>query len=305
LSYFTTVASPRSSFGFVALGFSGGTLYAMLDYTLDAMLGAGTLRGSLATFHSVALFILPCVTGAVLGLMVHSRRVRASAAAALRERLERIEREQVVWMLAASVLHDVNNPLHAMGLLLDEALAEREDPLLVRVREHVDRIGQHLGRLRELPRSGQPGPRAVRMDDLVRGVLDARSARLTELRIATRSHLAAHTAWADSDYVRIVIENLVDNAIRALRAAGDPRVLELSVTCWAGRVRLEVRDNGPGLSLAQPQLFEPFRSGFDGGLGLGLSIARALAHTMQGDVTLVRSRPGDTVFALALPQVQA
>jgi len=277
----------------------------MLDYTLDTMLGAGTLRGSLATFHSVVLFILPCVTGAVLGLMLHSRRVRASAAAELRERLERIEREQVVWMLAASVLHDVNNPLHAMGLLLDEALGERADPLLLRVREHVDRIGQHLGRLRELPRSGLPGHGAVRIDDLVRGVIEARSARIAELHIATRLRLAAHSAWADSDYVRIVLENLVDNAIRALRTSHDPRMLALAVGRKAGRVRVEVRDNGPGLALDRPQVFEPLRSGFDGGLGLGLSIARALAHTMQGDVTLVSSRPGDTVFALELPEAEA
>ena len=90
--------------------------------------GRSPARSPRRTPSSTALF--PVIVGALLGVCAHYLRLRGAAsrrprwraarAEALRMRLQKVERDQAVWVLAAAVLHELNNPLHALGLLLDE-----------------------------------------------------------------------------------------------------------------------------------------------------------------------------------------
>ena len=102
--------------------------YVAFDLVSEAKLKAGTLTGMLADAHSVIDHLIPVLAGALIGLSVYHLRLRARLAAAeeaagraeaLRVRLLKVERDQAVWVLAAAVLHELNNPLHALGLLLE------------------------------------------------------------------------------------------------------------------------------------------------------------------------------------------
>ena len=103
---------------------------------------------------------------------------------------------------------------------------------------------------------------------------------------------------ADRDQLYRVLANLVRNAAEA----GAVEVT-VSAATEGERVIIEVRDNGPGLApRARQNLFTPFAgSGRAGGSGLGLAIARELVHAHGGDLSLVSSDAGGTLFRIDLP----
>ena len=112
-------------------------------------------------------------------------------------------------------------------------------------------------------------------------------------------------AQADSQRLAQVIGNLANNAIKYGASGGVVRLCAL----WAnGRVRIEVRDQGPGLSLEkQAQLFEPFnrlgleRSAVEGH-GVGLALAKRLVELQGGSIGVI-SAPGEgATFWVALPK---
>src|SRR5215831_16505555 len=114
---------------YVVAGGLAGLAYVVFDILSEARIRSGTLTGSLADAHAIVDHVLPVVAGILFGVAWHSLRLRAQLAAAekaasraeaLRDRLQKVERDQAVWVLAAAVLHELNNPLHALCLLLDE-----------------------------------------------------------------------------------------------------------------------------------------------------------------------------------------
>lgn len=110
------------------------------------------------------------------------------------------------------------------------------------------------------------------------------------------------TVSCDKDAVRVVLENLLDNA----RKYGGGQVA-LSDSTRGARWRLEVKDTGRGFEQRDAErLFEPFEraqgTGVEHGSGLGLYISRQLARQMKGELTAVSAGPGQgSVFALELP----
>jgi signal transduction histidine kinase len=114
------------------------------------------------------------------------------------------------------------------------------------------------------------------------------------------------------DLLRLVLENLVDNAVKFTDAGGSIEVSCSSQPTGAGKqLTIEVSDTGCGIPEdEQERVFERFyqvqraRSGPDRGTGLGLSIVRHAVSAMRGSVRL-RSRPGHgTSVAITIPQVR-
>lgn len=106
------------------------------------------------------------------------------------------------------------------------------------------------------------------------------------------------------DPVRLnqVVRNLTANAVRAARG---PSGVTLTLTNRDGEAVIFVTDDGEGIpEELLPKIFEKFYKGPGGGSGLGLAIARQIAEHHRGSLS-VRSRPGETVFELALPLIEA
>ncbi len=109
----------------------------------------------------------------------------------------------------------------------------------------------------------------------------------------------------DSDRLRQVLDNLLDNALRYA-----PAHSTVTVTAYesAGFCAVQVRDSGPGLSLQdQSRIFDRFyradssRARQSGGLGLGLAIAKAIAEAHGGRITVESRLAEGSVFALFIP----
>jgi signal transduction histidine kinase len=227
----------------------------------------------------------------------------------MRERLANLERARREFIQNAS--HELRTPLFSLGgfieLLEDEELDEAtRREFLAETRAQIDRLAKLATDLLDLSRL-DAGQLAVVVED----VELAETVRIAADEFRPAAEAGGHelqvdvavTAVASADAQRVlqVARILVQNAIRHT-PEGTP--ITIAVDAVDGHAVLAVRDEGPGIAPeALPHLFERFyraEGGRTSGSGLGLAIASELARRMQGELT-VSSRPGATVFRLALP----
>lgn len=105
-----------------------------------------------------------------------------------------------------------------------------------------------------------------------------------------------------SGLIGLIAGNLVQNAIAATQPG---RAIQVSMKIEAGRLVLDVADQGCGIPEGrQLKLFQPGQSGRQGGSGLGLAISQLLARQIDGELTLSSTSPAGTTFRLSLPLKQ-
>lgn len=313
----TPVSLKRPSL-YVAGGLLLGLAYALLNTKTDDWARAGAIGRSFAAFHTFVDRGIPILAGALLGLAVHWLHLRAQLAHAearqseeLRSRLRHVERDQAVFLVAASTLHELKNPLHAMGLLVDELedMARSGDAKAMtehvqRVRRQMDRALVPLDALRALTRHG-PLKREVRpvgptAESIVASLQPLAADAGIELRLEGDRHA---TADVDAEFVRVILDNLVVNALEG--GAGERArvvLVQIKEEPSTGRVLLRVSDDGPGLPDARrTAVFEPLRTDKSSGLGLGLPIARALARALGGELATAQVPGFATSFEVVIP----
>jgi signal transduction histidine kinase len=232
----------------------------------------------------------------------------------MRIRLGQLENARRTFIANAS--HELRTPLTALGGFLELASEYDNDPeareeFLRTMREQVERLGKLASDLLDLSRLDAGGVAVERevidltaiAEDCAREVLPFAQRRGSEvLTVVGHDDVAA---VGDDARVRQILRALLDNALKHT-----PRGSRIVVTVERldDTARLEVVDNGPGIPEAdQARLFERFyraKNAAPQGSGLGLAIAAELAQRMGGRVD-VRSRPGETRFALSLPLAAA
>lgn len=231
------------------------------------------------------------------------------------EALRRTEKLAVAGRLAASIAHEINNPLEAITnclyLMSTTALADDSRGYLELAQKELNRVTQiTVQTLRFYRRSTMPSQTDVH--ELIETVIALFESRMTALQITVvRNFEADLLVLAHDGEIRQVIVNLVGNAIDALAAGGYLLIRTSAARDWrSGRrgLRVTVADNGTGMSEeTQSRLFEPFFStkGITGA-GLGLWVSREIADKHKGSLR-ARSRqaskqqPGHTVFSLFIP----
>jgi signal transduction histidine kinase len=217
--------------------------------------------------------------------------------AALRARDERMQ------MMLAGIAHEVRNPLGGLELyagLLREALAGQPERL-----DEVARIEREVGHLKAVVSEFLEFARrpALRADAVVLRPL------LEEIRDATASASGAAvtvevadglSVRADAVQLRRALLNLARNAVTAARGTGH---VQLLAAPNGERVRIEVRDDGPGVAAElREKVFTPFFTTREKGTGLGLAFVREIVRDHGGEVTLEDAPGGGSVFSFELPR---
>jgi PAS domain S-box-containing protein len=236
-----------------------------------------------------------------------------TARIAFEDALRESEKLAAVGRLAASIAHEINNPLTSVTNLLYLARREQEndvrDGFLKTAEQELYRVSQLTTQsLRFYKQSTKP--QAIRASELVTAVLDVYSPKISKLNIQLdrRDRKSAAVMCLESE-IRQVISNLVRNAMDAMWDTGG-RLLVRSreATDWhTGNkgVAITVADTGTGMAAETvSKLYTAFftTKGL-GGTGLGLWVSSGVVQRHRGRLT-VRSRQGEkcgTVFKLFLP----
>ncbi len=233
-------------------------------------------------------------------------------AEAERERLGRelaqAGRLAALGQFAASMAHEINQPLAAIRSYADNTAILVRRGRIDDAAENVSAIGRLTERIGTLTRqlkgfarraSGRREP--VRLTDIVRGSLEVVGTRAAQAGIRLDVPTLAPDLAVLGDGARLeqVVVNLLQNALDAVSGRADASVA-LRIEETGERVAIEVADNGPGIPDAvRAQVFDPFFTTKSEGLGLGLAISRGIVEECGGTLGL-RSSPDGTVFRVDL-----
>lgn len=219
--------------------------------------------------------------------------------------LVRQEKLALLGQLAGSVGHELRNPLGVMTnaifyleMVLDEAAPEVREYLGI-LRRQVSLSEKITSDLLDFTRHRAPNVEHVDMA----GVVTEQLARLGPVRVDVECLIPPDLPAALADAVQIgqVVFNLLTNAVQATETLHDG-ALQVECTTSEGRVRLEVRDNGPGVPAAvRDKIFEPLFTTRARGIGLGLSVSCRLAEANGGSLTLAPASERGATFVLDLP----
>ncbi|APZ42489.1 sensor histidine kinase [Acidihalobacter ferrooxydans] len=217
--------------------------------------------------------------------------------------LTRAERLAAAGELAASLAHDLRNPLAGVRLALHNLENDCESPELrerlqlvgAEVDRLVDTLNAQLARVRQQPEAATPVDIATQFQAIAR-LQQLRFEGHCRLRIETPTKLCCRVPEVG---LRLALDNLISNACEAVSDKnGEVRVQAGRV---ADELRIIVEDNGPGFPAAMlkqgPQLFTTDKPG---GTGLGLVSVQRFAHENQGRLTLSNRPEGGARALLVL-----
>lgn len=236
----------------------------------------------------------------------------------LQAELLHVSRVSVMGQLASALAHELNQPLTAVVNYIKASmrLIERPDAAeMALVREAMEkasqqalRAGQIIRRLRDFIAKGSTDRRTESLDGIIEEAvaLAMVGAKDTGVRLEMDLHREELRATIDKIQIQQVLLNLIRNAVEAM--TGRPqRVLSIATAPVDGEDMVEVRvaDTGPGLDESvMATLFQPFISGKERGMGLGLSISRSIIEAHGGRLWPERNERGGATFRFTLPLLE-
>lgn len=218
-------------------------------------------------------------------------------------RLRNAEKLATLGQLAATIGHELRNPLAVMETSL-HLLGTRvaQDP---KARRHIERLGQQvtlcssiiqdlLEMARDRPAERRPVDIASLVDYAIADLEGSRDVRVIfDLEGST-------TVLVDASQIRQLILNLVTNAIQAARTG--PRGVTVELVARGRDLVLRVLDDGAGIAPeVMPRLFEPLFTTRTRGVGLGLSLCRRVCEKHGGTIRAGNRPTGGAVFEARLP----
>jgi PAS domain S-box-containing protein len=249
--------------------------------------------------------------------------------------LAHVSRVTTVGEFAASIAHEVNQPL--AGILTNAKAAlrwlARNSPDLAEAQQAIDRIirdgnraGDVISRMRALFKKAPAAKEPVDINLVIQEVLTLIQPELQKNRVSLRTQFAIDLPTVPGDKVQLqqVILNLVVNAIEAMsgvtesqrelqvssqkitesHSASDQEAIEAKPSSELGPTSLliAVRDAGPGLDPTElKRVFETFYTTKSHGMGMGLAISRSIIEAHNGRLWVTANAPRGAVFQFTLP----
>jgi two-component system, NtrC family, sensor histidine kinase HydH len=231
-------------------------------------------------------------------------------------RLQQSEREVLrseqlaaVGQVAAGVAHELRNPLTSVKMLAQTGLEGPNPaglpPEDLRIIEHeVRRMEACIQTFLDFARPPTAERKRCDVIEVVRRTLALVEGRAHKQKVACIAELPSAPVMANIDAGQIhqVLLNLMINALDVLPLGGRIEVEVRGPRTDAPFVSVTVRDNGPGIAeQVRKRLFEPFVSGKETGLGLGLSICQRLIEAHGGNITSENQPSGGAAFTFTIP----
>ena len=238
----------------------------------------------------------PGEIGALVAAFNHMARGLADS----RERLRQTERLAAAEEVARRVAHEIKNPLSPIALTLEGLVRTKQvrpqefdaafEAAARTIQEEIQRIRGILEDFSRFGRLPVPRPRPADLNGVIGQVVTLYAGSSAETRIVADLDAAMGPVSIDPDRISEVINNLLGNALQALRGRGG--TITVTTRGTADGAEVLVGDTGPGLpDHVLKRLFEPYLSTTQGGTGLGMAIARRIVLDHGGRIE-AGNRPG-------------
>lgn len=283
--------------------YASSPLVTPTGVTIGTLCVFDEVTGSLSAERSHALELLARQVVEVLELRRAGRELARSNA-----QLEHFARQ---------VSHDLRNPLTALSGFLelvgesDEVMrSPRVARMVARAESSAGRMASMIAELLEYARIGGARPRRTQVDlaEIVRSVADDLDTEIAASG-ATLSVEAAGTFVGDTTLLRVLLQNLVANAVKFTAAAGITPRIEVRAASLTAGWRLTVDDNGPGIPMARRErvfaLMERAAGDDVPGLGIGLSTCRRIVDAHGGRIGIDDAPAGGARVWVVLPGAAA
>ena len=230
----------------------------------------------------------------------------------LHAQLNRVWRLNSLGEMAASLSHELNQPLSAAVTYLHAAqtdmkraglVAESAGRTVDMAKTQLLRAGDIIRRMRELLAHENRGLNVESAGSMIadlHGVIGM-IGRTGDVSIEMRTDDEDDSVWAERIQIQQALLNLVRNAMEALAGQPDPRVVVTGKAISPEAYEIRVEDNGPGIATVDMEtIFRPLMSTKSGGMGLGLSVTRTIIDSHGGTLKVEASPMGGAAFSFCL-----
>ena len=304
----------------------GGVCVCLLVVTAISWTGVYTGRWPYATDSATetvlslhAFLLTISIPMMFLAAVVEEARRTEEVSRRHRDDLAHAQRVATLGELAASIAHELGQPLTAIvaNAAAGRRMLERGSPAAVRevlvdVQEEAKRAALIIRRLRAQFRKATPERVELPINAVIDSGVRLLRASLREKKVTIRFARDDTLPGVLGDPVQLqqVVVNLVKNAGEAMTAASDdtPRVIRIEAgRAGSGRIRFSVTDSGIGVRDAADleKLFEPFVSTKPDGLGMGLAISRSIVEAHGGSIWALSNAGHGLTFHVELPALTA
>ncbi|HZS07121.1 MAG TPA: ATP-binding protein [Blastocatellia bacterium] len=267
------------------------------------LLAGGSAPELTAEKREVLTVVSGHIAAALENCQLLEEKVKLERALAERERLASLGQ------MAATVAHEIKNPLSAIKSITqvmreDEQVSREYARDLDLITGEVDRLSRSVSQLLSFSRPAVVAASPARLSEVVSNALLPAHSETAERGVEVTANLPADPVLdgVTVTAMREILGNLLLNAVQATGRGG--RVTIESGTDSDGRLRVSVTDEGIGVPRAmQEKVFEPFFTTKQRGTGLGLAIVARRARDIDADIRLTSPAQGErgTIFALTLP----
>jgi len=263
------------------------------------------------SLRSMAVFGVGILAVGILGMgaIFYNQRGHLQKVRSLEQEINRKERLSELGNMAATVAHEIRNPLNSVSMGLQRLKAEftptgdaeEYGHFLQLMQDEVRRLNSIVEQFLSLARPFKLHQEQIQIDAFLDEIttLLAADAHASKVDIALRVAPNLPPLRADRNYIKQLLLNLMLNGMQAMPAGG-----KLSVQAVADQefIRLNISDQGIGIEPEKlSKIFEPYFTTKTNGSGLGLAIARRIAEAHGGKIT-AESRLGQgSCFRVSLP----
>ena len=258
------------------------------------------------------------VQSALIFGLLYQRRRRHDAENLGRQQmyaLAHVNRVSTVGVLSASIVHELGQPLSAIlsnSEAADQILAS-SSPNIAELKEIVDdihrddlRAGEVVSRLRRLLRKAPAERHEFELNDAVREVIDFLSSETLARHISLSTQFAQPGSRVCADRIQLqqVVLNLIMNALDAVESAqiGRRTIVVRTSLVDVSFAEVSIEDLGPGIPPGkEKEIFEPFYTTKEAGMGMGLSISRTIVESHGGEIYAGNRSTGGATFRFTLP----
>ena len=217
------------------------------------------------------------------------------------DELHQAEKLKGITNMASYISHEIKSPLTSMKINIDmllrnNSLPESTHKSLQIVQSEISRLFNLLKNILEYSKQEKVSLTQIYLPEFIDTINNIFEPQFEEKGVRFINNIKEHKILGDVQRLESVFILLIENSLEAI---GDNGTIEISSASCNGNCSIFIKDNGSGI-MDKENIFEPFFTTKKCGTGLGLAIAKEILDKHNGDIKLVSSRPGETIFEIAV-----